>query len=187
MAHVFIISGSAGVGKNTLWERVAPLCREKIERVITMTSRSPRPQEKDGVDYYFTSPEVFEENIREGKMIEYAIVHETYYGSTFDALDHVMKSGKNPVYIIEPKGMVAIKPVLEAKWYTVRTIFILPPSEEALIERLKWRGTETDEEHEIRKQTTLEEMKKKDMYDFHIINDDLNEATQKLLSILCED
>ncbi len=120
-------------------------------------------------------------------MIEYAIVHGTYYGSKFDALDQVIQSGKNPVYIIEPKGMITIKPILEAKWYTVRTIFILPPSEEALIERLKWRGTETDEEHEIRKQTTLEEMAKKDIYDFHIINDDLDEATQKLLSILCED
>ncbi len=115
MAHVFIISGSAGVGKNTLWERVAPLCQEKIQRVVTMTSRSPRPQEKDGVDYYFTSPEIFEKNIREGKMIEYAIVHGTYYGSKFDALDQVIQSGKNPVYIIEPKGMITIKPILEAK------------------------------------------------------------------------
>lgn len=112
---VFILSGPAGVGKNTLWDAVASECSDHIEKVITTTSRSIRQNEVDGVDYHFVSREEFSSKIANHEFIEYAVVHTNYYGSTFAEVDRIEKLKKSPLYIIEPQGMIHIKPILEEK------------------------------------------------------------------------
>lgn len=111
---VFIFSGPAGVGKTTLWhliEKDAPT----IEKVITTTSRPIRENEINGIHYHFITRSEFEAKIHTGDLIEYAIVHTNYYGSTFSELNRIIQNKKSPIYIIEPQGMVHLKPLLEDK------------------------------------------------------------------------
>lgn len=180
---VFIFSGPAGVGKTTLWhaiEKDAP----NIEKVITTTSRSIRDSETDGIHYHFLTKSQFEAKIHTGDLIEYAIVHTNYYGSTYSELDRIIQDNKSPIYIIEPQGMVHLKPLLEDKWYTVVTIFLLPPSIDELKKRLHGRGTETPEQFEIRLATALTEIEQQDFYDIKIVNNDLEVASKELLDII---
>jgi len=109
---IFIFSGPAGVGKTTLWHAIEHEVTH-VEKVITTTSRPRREHEKDGKDYHFISREDFEERIRQNTLIEYAVVHTNYYGSTHEELERIIGTGKSPIYIIEPQGMVHLKPLLE--------------------------------------------------------------------------
>ena len=111
---VFIFSGPAGVGKTTLWHLIqndAP----NIEKVVTTTSRPIRENEINTIDYHFITKSEFESKIHANDLIEYAIVHTNYYGSTFSELDRIIQHKKSPIYIIEPQGMVHLKPLLEEK------------------------------------------------------------------------
>ena len=180
---VFIFSGPAGVGKTTLWhliEKDAPT----IEKVITTTSRPIRENEINGIHYHFITRSEFEAKIHTGDLIEYAIVHTNYYGSTFSELDRIIQNKKSPIYIIEPQGMVHLKPLLEDKWYKVVTIFLLPPSLDELKKRLHGRGTETPEQFEIRLATALTELEQQDFYDIKITNNNLKIAGKELLDII---
>lgn len=180
---VFILSGPAWAGKTTIWQAIekdAPT----IEKVITTTSRPIRDSETNGIDYHFISKPEFEAKIHTGDLIEYAIVHTNYYGSTYSELDRIIQNNTSPIYIIEPQGMVHLKPLLEDKWYTVITIFLLPPSIDELKKRLHGRGTETLEQFEIRLATALTEIEQQDFYDIKIVNNDLEVASKELLDIV---
>jgi guanylate kinase len=180
---VFILSGPAWAGKTTLWHAIetsAPY----IEKVITTTSRSIRENEADGIHYHFLTKPEFESRIHSNDLIEYALVHTNYYGSTYSELDRIIENKKSPIYIIEPQGMIHLKPLLEDKWYKVVTIFLLPPSLDELKKRLHGRGTETPEQFEIRLATAMTELEQQDFYDIKIVNDDIEIAKSELLDIL---
>jgi guanylate kinase len=181
---VFILSGPAGVGKNTLWNIVQPLCRETIEESISTTSRTPREWEVHGREYYFVSREEFEQKIYKHEFLEYAIVHTNYYGSPKSELERITQSGKSPIYIIEPQGMTHLKPLLEEEWYMVVTIFLLPPSIEELKKRLHERWTETEEQFQIRLATAMTELEQQDFYDIRLVNNDLGKTKEELVAIL---
>ncbi len=182
---VFILSWPAGVGKNTLWALVKPLCENTIEESISMTTRKPiRVWEQDGVDYYFVDRDFFEQKIREDAFLEYAITHTFYYGSPSSELDRIITKNRSPIYIIDVKWMQDLKVHLENKWYEVTTIFLLPPSIDEMRKRLRNRGTESEEQYEIRLATAMEEFKQQDLYDIHIVNDDLEKAKEELLQVL---
>ena len=183
MKKVFILSGPAGVGKTTIWHNVEARVPH-IAKIITTTSRPIRPTETDGVDYHFLSKDEFEAKIVHGDLIEYAVVHTNLYGSTFSELERIIALDKNPIYIIEPQGMIHIKPILEAKGYEVVTIFMLPPSLDDLKKRLYGRGTETAEQYELRLAKAMLELEQKDMYDIKIVNDVLENAEIELITIL---
>lgn len=178
---VFILSGPAGVGKTTLWHQVRDRLPD-IEKVITTTSRPMREGELCGVDYHFLSREEFEAKIHAGEFLEYAIVHTNFYGSTFFELERILASDKCPLYIIEPQGMIHIKPLLEKVGYTVTTLFILPPSLNELKRRLAGRGTETEEQYNIRLATAISELEQQDFYDIKIINEDLEQTCNELIA-----
>ncbi len=180
---VFILSGPAGAGKTTIWHAIEKEATH-IEKVVTTTSRTIREGEKDGTHYHFLTKGEFEAQIHTGNLIEYAIVHTNYYGSTYSELERIINNSKSPIYIIEPQWMVHLKPLLEDKWYTVVTIFLLPPSLDELKKRLHGRGTETPEQFEIRLATALTELEQQDFYDIRIVNDDLKKAKKELLEIL---
>jgi guanylate kinase len=180
---IYIFSWPAWVGKTTLWHAIEKEASHII-KVITTTSRICREWEKDGIDYHFITKEDFEKKIHSGDLIEYAIVHTNYYGSTLSELHRIISLGKSPIYIIEPQGMVHLKPLLEDQWYTVITLFLLPPSLEVLKHRLHTRGTETQEQFDIRLATAQTELEQQDFYDIKIVNDSLEEAKKEFLTHL---
>jgi guanylate kinase len=180
---VFILSGPAWAGKTTLWHAIEQSATH-IEKVVTTTSRSIREGEINGIHYHFLKKSEFESRIHSNDLIEYAIVHTNYYGSTYSELNRIIENDKSPIYIIEPQGMVHLKPLLEDKWYKVVTIFLLPPSLDELKKRLHERGTETPEQFEIRLATALTELEQQDFYDIKIVNDDIETAKEELIKIL---
>lgn len=111
---IYILSGPAGVGKTTIWHNIESRVPH-IAKIITTTTRNIRDGESDGVDYHFLSRDEFEAKIAAGDLIEYAAVHANLYGSTYSELERIISLDKSPIYIIEPQGMIHIKPLLEAK------------------------------------------------------------------------
>lgn len=181
---VFILSWPAWVWKNTLWEWIRNECKDFLEESISATSRSPRSGEENGREYHFLSKEEFEKRIHEHEFLEYAIVHTNYYGSPKSELERITKNGKTPIYIIEPQWMTHIKPIFEEMGYEVVTIFLLPPSLDELKRRIKNRGTETEEQFQIRLATAMTEFEQQDFYDIRIVNDDLEKTKKELIAVL---
>ena len=181
---VFILSGPSGVGKTTVWEEIREKHAESVERIVTTTTRGVRPGESDGIHYYFLSKGDFEAKILDGRMIEYALVHGNYYGSSADELERIVSHGKNPVYIVDPQGMAHLKPELMRRGYRVSTIFLLPPSIEELKSRLSGRGTETEEALNLRLANAMVEMEEQDFYDHKIVNDNLGNALEKVAKVM---
>lgn len=180
---VFILSGPAGVWKTTLWHEIEESCPH-VQKIITTTSRPIRENETNGVHYHFIDRIEFEHKIHLWDLIEYAIVHTNYYGSTFSELERITNKGCAPIYIIEPQWMVHLKPILEESGYTVITIFILPPSLDELKRRLHGRWTETEEQFQIRLATAMTELEQQDFYDIRLVNNDLEKTKEELLAIL---
>lgn len=114
-SHILILSGPSGVGKTTVWETLHTNYTDRLEKIITTTTRPKREGEIEGKHYYFLSREEFQFCIDSGDMIEYALVHGNYYGSTFKELERIVGLRKYPLYIVDPQGMVHLKPLLEHK------------------------------------------------------------------------
>lgn len=117
-------------------------------------------------------------------MIEYALVHGNYYGSTTAELERIVSHGRSPVYIVDPQGMAHLKPELMRRGYRVATIFLLPPSIDELKSRLNGRGTESENALSIRLANALVEMEEQDFYDYKIVNDQLENAVAKVAAVM---
>ncbi|WP_456383545.1 guanylate kinase [Persephonella sp.] len=176
--ELFILSSPAGGGKTTI---ASLLIKEipKLKRVITCTTRKPRPGEKDGVDYYFLSVDEFERRIRENRFLEYAVVHGNYYGTPKDEVEEELLKGYDLLLVIDVQGMRQIK---KARPETV-TIFLLPPSLDELVRRMEHRG-DPPEEIEKRLQTAKKEIPAWREYDYTVINDILERAKEDVKYII---
>jgi len=176
--ELFILSSPAGGGKTTI---ANSLIKEipNLKRVITCTTRKPRPDEKNGVDYFFLSKEEFEKRIEQGEFLEYAVVHGNYYGTPKKEVEEELSKGYDLLLVIDVQGMRQIK----KNKSDLITIFILPPSIDELIKRMKKRG---DSEKEIKKrlETAKKEIPAWREYDFVVVNDILEEAKEKIKQII---
>lgn len=176
---LFVYSGPSGVGKGTL---LLP-CLENNERMalsVSMTTRAPRPGERDGVDYYFVSRERFEESIAQGGFLEYACYSGNYYGTPRRMVEEQLAAGRDVVLEIEVQGAMQIKRTFPRAVF----IFIMPPSFECLQNRLTGRGTETMEKVALRLRAAYDEIDYAKEYDYIIVNDDINIARAKLISVM---
>jgi guanylate kinase len=177
--HIFIISAPSGSGKTTL-------CRALLEHMpdllysVSFTTRQQRNGEKSGVDYYFVSKEDFKQGIQEGKWAEFAKVHDNYYGTSTEILEKGLRLGHDILLDIDVQGTMQI-----LKHYPESvTIFILPPSMDALKQRLEKRGSDSKDVIERRLEDAKNELAKKDLYRHVIENDDLQKAIEALIAVV---
>jgi len=181
MGSLVVLSGPSGSGKTSIAREVCKrIGLDKTMFSISSTTRPPREGEKDGVDYYFISKEEFLEDIEKGYFLEWAEVHGNYYGTSKKPIEKAMKEGKIVFLDIDVQGFENIKKIYP---HILTSVFITTKNKQVLIERLKKRGTETEESLKIRLINALGEMKKIDEYEFLIINDIFEESVEKLEAI----
>ncbi|MCQ2753803.1 MAG: guanylate kinase [bacterium] len=150
MKRVLILSGPSGVGKDTVLNAFIDSTKaigEKpfAQKVVTSTTRAPRPGEIDGVHYNFRTPDEFKKVIARGDSIEYTEVYkDTFYGSDINAVNKTLEKADNAVLVIDVDGAQKAKKVLKEKGYNVAAIFLEPESMELLESRLRGRGTEAE-------------------------------------------
>lgn len=172
---LLVISGFAGSGKGTI-------CKELMKQYdnyafsVSATTRDPRPGEVDGVDYFFITKEHFEEMIKANELLEYAQYVSNFYGTPKKYVEEKLQEGKDVILEIECQGALHVKEIFpEAVLF-----FVMPPNVKEIYNRLKGRGTETEEVILRRMRRGQEEAEVIEKYDYLLINDDLDETVQRL-------
>jgi guanylate kinase len=174
-----VISAPSGGGKSTIASRIVKELPHTAQS-ISCTTRSPRPGEKNGIDYFFVSESEFKTKIDKGEFLEWAVVHDHYYGTPISDLQKKLADGKDVILTIDPQGAMSIKRVYPQGIY----VFVVPPSWEDLLKRLKNRATDNSTSLEIRIANARKELSYISHYDYLIINDDLEKAIKELSSII---
>ena len=175
-----VLSGPSGVGKGTVRKALFNMPGQNLEYSISMTTRKQRPGEVNGKDYYFVSREEFEKRISEGKFLEYAEFVGNYYGTPLDLVNEKLADGKEVVLEIEVQGALQVR----EKCPDAVFIFLAPPSKQALYDRLRSRGTESEEVIEQRVQKANKEFKLAYKYDYIVVNDTVENAADRILAII---
>lgn len=181
MAKLIIFSAPSGAGKSTL---IRYLLEQGIDLTfsISATSRLPRGEEKNGVEYYFLSPQAFKKRINNGDFLEYEEVYpDKFYGTLKTEVDWLLSQGKNVVFDVDCLGGLSIK---KAYGEQALAIFLMPPSTEELRKRLEKRGTERKEVIDSRMQRAEYEISFAPQFDVIIHNDDFDNAKQEAIYII---
>jgi guanylate kinase len=176
--HLFIISAPSGAGKTTIAKAVLQQFTDMCYS-ISYTTRKPRAEERDGVDYHFVSKQDFKKGIKKGRWAEWAKVYGNYYGTSAEFIEINLSSGCDILLDIDVQGTLQI---LKHHPDSV-TIFILPPSINALRKRLEMRGSDSQAVIEKRLVNAEKEMAQKKMYRHIIINDELSAAIDEICAI----
>ncbi len=174
--QLIVYSGPSGVGKGTL---LTPLLKPNgpLTLSVSATTRHPRPGEIDGVHYHFVNRSQFLKMVADGEMLEYTEYNGNYYGTPRCFVEQRVKDGHNVILEIETKGASQVQGLCP----DALMIFVMPPSIEALADRLEGRGTESDAERVGRLAAAAEEIHLAEQYDFVIFNDDIESAREQLL------
>lgn len=175
---LMVVSGPSGCGKGTVLAEVVK--SDRIFYSVSATTRSPRPGETDGVNYYFLTKEKFEEMIADDGMLEYASYCGNYYGTPRKPVEDMLEKGIHVILEIEVQGAMKIK----EKCPEAVFVFILPPSLKELRRRLEKRGTETAEVIEKRLGEAAGEIAHAYKYDYAVVNGEISEAVDDLMSII---
>ena len=177
---LIVVSGPSGTGKGTICKRIENDL-DNIKISVSMTSREPRENEVNGKDYYFVTKEEFERSIKNNEFLEYAIVHSgQYYGTPKSKIEDYINNGINVILEIDIQGALKVKELIK----DAIIIFIMPPSMEILKERLINRNTETKDKIMERFKTAYKELNEYKKYNYVVVNDDLEEAIDKVKSII---
>ena len=175
---LIVVSGPSGCGKGTVLAEI--LKSDKIFYSVSATTRSPRPGETDGVNYYFLTKEKFETLIEEDGMLEYASYCGNYYGTPKKPVEDMLEQGKHVILEIEVQGAMKIM----EKCPEAVFVFILPPSLKELERRLNKRGTEAEDVIKKRLSEAAGEIKQAYKYNYAVINGELSEAVDDLKAII---
>jgi guanylate kinase len=189
-AALVIISGPSGVGKDTI---IDELRRREAEDgrvgerhyVVTVTTRSPREGEVDGVDYHFVSRDEFLQIRAARGFLEANEVHGNWYGSPRDQVREALAAGKDVILKIDVQGAQVVKEQVSA----ALLIFVIPPTLEALFQRLRSRATETADELELRQRNAAIELARQDDYDHVVVNEtgQVERTAERIEGIIAEE
>lgn len=177
---VIVISGPSGVGKTTLCERLVNT-HEKMGYSVSETTRHRRKNEKDKSAYFFISEEDFKDRIEQGAYLEWANVHGDYYGTPQEFVDKRLDSGLDVLLELDVQGGIQIKGIYRDR---AVLIFISPPTPQTLEERLKGRDTDAPEVIRKRLLNAYKEMNFRRVYDYEIINDNVDDCFRRLNVII---
>ncbi|MCD7973582.1 MAG: guanylate kinase [Candidatus Azobacteroides sp.] len=183
MGKIIIFSAPSGSGKTTI---IKSLLEKDLNLVfsVSATSRLPRGKEEHGKDYFFLTPEEFKSRIQNGDFLEYEEVYQDkFYGTLKEHVENILNHGKNVIFDVDVVGGLNIK-----KYYQERAlaIFVQPPGIKALEERLKGRGTDSEEVIQARIDKAAYELTFAPRFDVVLINDNLREAQEKAYKIVKE-
>ena len=168
---ILVLTAPSGAGKTTLVRHLLSALSDELGFSVSATTRAPRPHERDGEDYYFLTHEKFRELAARGEFLEYEEVYANqFYGTLKSELTRLWAMGKTVVFDVEVKGAMHLK---EALADAAHVVFVAPPSEEILFERLRSRGTEDEASLHRRIARATEELSYRDRFDAVLVNDDL--------------
>lgn len=179
VGNLFVVSGPSGAGKGTLLSQV-------IERIpdawvsVSATTRSPRPGEIEGVHYFFLDSDHFKSLVEQDGFLEWAQVHDNFYGTLKKSVVDHMNAGDQVILEIDVQGALQVRKALPE----AHLVFIEPPSLEELERRLRQRGTETEDVISSRMKTAEVELAQKMEYDVQVVNDDLERAVDELVEVI---
>ena len=177
--RLFIISGPSAVGKGTIVKRITD-SDENIRVSVSATTRDPREGETEGVSYYFMTDGEFQKSVKEGGFLEYASVHGHYYGTPKAPVMSQLEEGHDVILEIDVQGAMQVKESCPEGVF----IFILPPSLDELRSRILHRGTESQEDIEIRMNAAEKELEYLPHYDYCVVNEDLDKAVESVKKIM---
>jgi guanylate kinase len=170
-----VISGPSGVGKGTVVGRLLHVIDDAVFSV-SVTTRPPRPSERDGVDYHFVDDERFDEMVAEGAFLEWAEYAGRRYGTLRSSVDEKLAAGKVVLLDIEVQGADQVRRARP----DALLVFLLPPSEEELLRRLLARGTEPEKVRRLRMEVARAEMGAVERFDVAVVNDDLDRCVAEV-------
>ena len=176
-----VISGPSGVGKDAVVKAMQKR-GQPFHFVVTMTSRSPRDSEVDGVDYFFTSKENFEQMIVDGEFIEYAIVYQDYKGIPKEQIRRAFNGDKDVILRVDVQGAATLRRLCPE----AVLIYLIPSNEEEWLQRLRNRKTETTASLTLRIETARSELEHLGWFDYVVVNaeDRLEEAVDMIIAII---
>lgn len=177
---LIILSGPSGVGKGTVRQKLEDLGGVSFYYSVSMTTRSPRPGEVDGRDYFFVTREEFEKRVKDGKFLEWAEFVGNCYGTPKDVVDSYLEKGIDVLLEIETNGAEQVM----AKCPDAVSIFIVPPSFEALESRIRGRSTEDEATIQRRLGKARSELEKASQYKYVVLNDSVERAAQEIADII---
>jgi guanylate kinase len=177
--QLFVVSAPSGVGKTTII-RAALTRSPSLRYSISCTTRPARTGEIDGQDYHFIPRKKFQQGVTAGRFLEWAEVHGNFYGTDGEPIREWLGQGDDVLLDIDVQGARQVR----CSHPAARTIFILPPSIEELLQRLKGRGTESEEQLARRMRAAHTELAESPWYDFVVVNDRLEEAVEDFMAIL---
>lgn len=177
---LIVISGPSGVGKGTVRKALFNKKGHNFEYSVSMTTRKAREGEVDGKDYYFVSKEEFKQRVEDGKFLEWAEFVGNCYGTPLDKVQAKLDEGREVVLEIEVNGALQVRKKMPDAVF----IFIVPPTRADLYNRLKSRGTESEEIIKERIKKANREFGLAYRYDYIVVNDDVDNAADKIMAIV---
>ncbi len=179
--YLFVVSGAAGTGKDSVVSALRK-AHPEIEKTVSATTRSPRPGEQEGVDYYYRTKEQFQQLIDQDEVVEHNFFNGNYYGTLKEEVNKRLNAGKLVVMVIDVHGAANIRRMYPG----ATTIFLLPPSTQELERRLRGRGTETEESIRERLEIARNELAQQDKFTLKLVNDEVDACAARLYDVICQ-
>ena len=169
--YLFVVSGAAGTGKDSVVSALRK-AHPEIEKTVSATTRSPRPGEQEGVDYYYRTKEQFQQLIDQDEVVEHNFFNGNYYGTLKEEVNRRLNAGKLVVMVIDVHGAANIR-----RMY---------PSTQELERRLRGRGTETEESIRERLEIARNELAQQDKFTLKLVNDEVDACAARLYDVICQ-